>query len=382
MKKLLSALSVVVILTFGVIGTLVAQGTQPPQPAVPQITLGTAFTYQGVLRRSSGPVTAVCDMAFRLRSLPIGGPVIGSAITTTVPITNGQFIVGLDFGSGAFTGEERYLDIQVRCAPETTFTALTPRQRIAPVPYALALPGLYTLPNSTSTNVIGGYYGNTISDTVVGAVIGGGGTGFGHQNRITADYSAVSGGDENGALNAYATIGGGATNRASGFKSTVPGGQSAHATHEGEFAYANGAFAAIGDAQTSLYVLKAATTNAVTTTLMKNGSETGITLAPRRTIAFDIQIVASNSPSFPGIESGCDCLAAGFRIQGVIQTTDGLALTWFADPPTITALGDSTNVLNVTAIANDTADRLDIRVTGNNKDIRWVATVRTTEVSY
>ncbi len=292
MKKSLFVLAVVAILTFGVIGTLAAQDNEPLRPDAPQITLGTTFTYQGVLRRSNGPVTAVCDMAFRLRSLPSGGPVIGEAITTTVPITNGQFTVGLNFGPGAFNGEERYLDIQVRCAPETTFTALTPRQRISPVPYALALPGLYTLPNATSPNVIGGYHGNTISNTVVGGAIGGGGTGFGHQNRITADYGTVGGGYENWVLDSYATIGGGATNRASGFKSTVPGGQSAHATHEGEFAYANGAFAEIGDAQAAMYVLKAATTGALTTTLMKNGSETGISISPDRTVAFEILIAA------------------------------------------------------------------------------------------
>lgn len=383
MKKYFFALLVVATLTFGVVGTLAVQGSELLHPDASQITLGTAFTYQGVLRRSSGAVSAVCDMAFRLHSLPIGGPVIGSAITTTVPITNGQFIVGLDFGSGAFTGEERYLDILVRCAPETAFTTLTPRQRISSVPYALALPGLYTLPNSTSPNVIGGYHGNTISESVVGAVIGGGGTGSGHQNQITADYSMVGGGFENWVLNAYATISGGATNRASGVKSTVPGGQSAHATHEGEFAYANGAFAEIGDAQTSMYVLKATTTNTAPTTLMKNGNETGISIAPGRTVAFDILLVASNSPNFNGIEGGCDCVSAGFRIQGVVQTTGGVTtVTWFADPPIITTLGDSTDVLSVAATANDAADRLDIRVTGNDNDLRWVATVRTTEVAY
>ena len=175
MKKSLFGLAVVAILTFGVIGTLTAQGNEPLRPDAPQITLGTTFTYQGVLRRPTGPVTGICDMAFGLHRLPIGGS-LGSPITTAVPITNGQFTGRANFGPGAFNGEARYLDISVRCAPETEFTVLTPRQRIAPVPYALALPGLYTLPNSTSSNVIGGYHGNTISDTVVGAVIGGGGT--------------------------------------------------------------------------------------------------------------------------------------------------------------------------------------------------------------
>ena len=369
------ALSIVALLV-GVSGTLAAQGNAPSGPAAPQITLGTTFTYQGSLRRSSGPVTAVCDMAFRLRSLPAGGPVLGDPITTTVPVTNGLFTVGLNFGTGAFTGEERYLDIRVRCPPETGFTALTPFQRIAPVPYALALPGLYTLPNATSPNVIGGYNGNTISDTVVGAVIAGGGTGFGHHNRVSGDFGAVSGGYENWALNAYVTIGGGATNRASGNKSTVPGGQSAHATHEGEFAYANGAFAEIGDAQTSMYVLKATTNSTAMSALMKNGGETGIAIAPGRTVAFDILIAARKRYNF---ESGA--FAAGYRVQGVISHDGG---TFFLGTPTVTVLGESDPAWNVVVIANNAADRLDVQVTGDSTPLstRWVATVRATEVSY
>ena len=78
-------------------------------------------------------------------------------------------------------------------------------------------------------------------------------------------------------------------------------------------------------------------------------------------------------------------VSAGFRVQGVVQadsvSPSGLSST-FASTPTVTSLGSSDGGLSVTAIANDAADRLDIRVTGNNKDLRWVATVRTAEVSY
>ena len=50
--------------------------------------LGTGFTYQGKLEGGSGPVTADCDIDFRLYDEGgSGGSQVGSPIVTTVPIT-------------------------------------------------------------------------------------------------------------------------------------------------------------------------------------------------------------------------------------------------------------------------------------------------------
>ena len=78
-------------------------------------------------------------------------------------------------------------------------------------------------------------------------------------------------------------------------------------------------------------------------------------------------------------------VSAGFRVQGVVQAADASpsgSFIYFASTPTVTSLGSNDGGLSVTAIANNAAGRLDIRVTGNNKDLHWVATVRTAEVSY
>lgn len=118
---------------------------QSPDPSAPQAPLGSGFTYQGQLKQNGAPVNATCDMAFRLYDAATSGAQVGSPITTTVPVTNGLFTVALDFGVSAFTGEARWLDVQVRCPMNAgNFAALTPRQALTAAPYALSL-----MPNAT-----------------------------------------------------------------------------------------------------------------------------------------------------------------------------------------------------------------------------------------
>lgn len=208
--------------------------------------MGTAFTYQGQLKAGGEPVNDDCDMAFRLYDHPSVGSQVGSAITRTVPISDGLFTVVLDFGGGAFTGDARWLGIGVKCSGDGGFTTLSPRQALTPAPYALALPGLWTQQNSTSPNLIGGYSGNSVTAGAVGATIGGGGVST-STNRVTDDYGTVGGGYGNRAgdnagttsdaphatvgggygniaSHEEATVGGGYFNTASGFRSTVGGG--------------------------------------------------------------------------------------------------------------------------------------------------------------
>ncbi len=99
--------------------------------------LSTSFTYQGQLDSSGGPVNGDCDMAFRLYDEESGGNQVGSAITTTVPVSAGLFTVNLDFGD-VFTGGGRWLAPVVRCpAGVGDYDTLSPRQPLSPVPYAM-----------------------------------------------------------------------------------------------------------------------------------------------------------------------------------------------------------------------------------------------------
>src|SRR5690349_13129304 len=73
---------------------------------------GTAFTYQGVLNDQGAPANGTYDLQFNLFTLPVGGALIGPLFTTNdLAISNGLFVVTLDFGASAFTGAPRWLEI-------------------------------------------------------------------------------------------------------------------------------------------------------------------------------------------------------------------------------------------------------------------------------
>ena len=429
--------SVVLLLGFG--GMALAQAPYPQDQSVPsqvagpqsiQAALGTAITYQGQIRRDTGPITGTCDFQFSLwdaagsGSPPTGGSQVGTTQTKTgVSIFNGLFTIpDLDFGGSAFTGDARWLQIAVKCAGDAGYATLAPRQALTPVPYALALPGLRTQQNATSPNIIGGYSGNSVWSYVVGASIGGGGA-AGSQNYVTdhygticggannlagndgswgvdpsdASYATVGGGDGNTARNPYATVGGGRGNMASdiyttiggGYSNTVtadaatvgggrgnratadygtvPGGYEALASHYGELAYASGAFATAGDAQASVYVLRRTSNNGGE--LFLDGSGRRLTIANRRVIAFDILAIGY---SFGGA-------ATAFRVEGVIRN-DGI--TSLIGTPTTRLLGGDDR-LDVIVEADDDWDALVVRVVGyEDITMRWVAVVRTAEIAW
>jgi hypothetical protein len=363
--------------------------------------------------------------------------------------------VPLDFGASAFNGDARFLEIRVRPgASGGAFTTLSPLQPITPAPYALALPGLSTQQNATSPNLIGGYKGNSVTNGVFGAAIGGGGYDS-FTNRVTDNYNTVSGGSDNQAgdntgtigdrshatvsggsnntaSGALATIGGGNGNTASGSYSfigggvanvggaawaavgggtfnnvsntgstiaggyqntvsgfystvaggrennvpanlaTVPGGLKASASHYGEMAYASGAFATAGDAQTSTFVLRNTTADATPTELFLDGSAARLAIANNRVVTFDILVVGVNTASGD---------SAGYRLAGVARNIAGT--TSLVGSPNKIVLGEIVAAWDVNATADDASDVLIVQVTGSAAtNIRWVASARTVEVAY
>ncbi len=102
--------------------------------------LGTAITYQGQLKSEGVPIIGSADLRFTLWDAATGGNFDPDILTTTdVPVVNGFFSVELDFGSGAFEGSKKWLEIEVRypAARGGAFTRLAPRQPITAAPYAL-----------------------------------------------------------------------------------------------------------------------------------------------------------------------------------------------------------------------------------------------------
>ena len=120
---------------------------------------GTAFTYQGRLNSGTNPATGIFDLRFTVYDAVSGGNVAGSALTNAAtPVTNGLFTVMLDFGSGVFNGNARWLDIAVRNNGATSFTTLSPRQKLTPMPYAVMA--------NTANNLLGTLPASQLSGTV------------------------------------------------------------------------------------------------------------------------------------------------------------------------------------------------------------------------
>ncbi len=147
------------------------------------------------------------------------------------------------------------------------------------VTLTLAVSGTAALrlaPTTGTPNVIGGYSGNSVTEGVVGATIGGGGA-SGRVNQVTANYGTVGGGTGNEvsgpgafvggggwngtsangnkaqapastisggygnsipAVGHYGTIGGGMSNTAVGYAAAVGGGS--HNTATGDYAFVGG----------------------------------------------------------------------------------------------------------------------------------------------
>jgi trimeric autotransporter adhesin len=117
-----------------------AAGGSYAQEVGPQAApLGTGFTYQGQLQSGGAPYSGACDLRFGLWDALSGGAQIGTAQTrSNVSLAEGYFTVQLDFGSGAFQGDGRWLAVEVRCpAGAGSYTPLSPRQALTAAPYAL-----------------------------------------------------------------------------------------------------------------------------------------------------------------------------------------------------------------------------------------------------
>src|ERR1035437_8315573 len=71
---------------------------------------GTAFTYNGNLSDGGNPANASYDLQFTLYDAGTKGNVFGSLTNTATAVSNGLFLVTLDFGS-VFNGSNYWLEI-------------------------------------------------------------------------------------------------------------------------------------------------------------------------------------------------------------------------------------------------------------------------------
>ena len=132
---------------------------------------GTAIFYQGRLNDSGSPANTSYDFRFTVYdAITNGSPVSVPLTNSAVPVSNGLFMVTLDFGPGVFNGtvngSNDWMDIAVRAMGVTNFTVLAPRQPILPAPYALfATSAGKLLGGLQSTQIVGAIPSALLSGT-------------------------------------------------------------------------------------------------------------------------------------------------------------------------------------------------------------------------
>jgi hypothetical protein len=259
--------------------------------------------------------------------------------------------------------------------------------------------GYYNVAYAQGSTIGGGYYNETEGTATYGTIAGG------SQNKAVGSFSTIGGGGQNYANGSLSTIGGGGStdtstgsnslgnstngtgstvcggvsNNSAGDYSTVIGGNSGRSTLYGQVSHAAGSFGNRGDAQHSILIARRATSDATANTVLTldgstPGSTNRLTIAASTAWSFLIKISAYNTTD--------NAAASGFLKGGIRRNAaNGTALIGSVTSETWTEAAMST--ATVSAVADDTNEALEIRVTGiAGKSIRWVAVVDITQVSF
>jgi hypothetical protein len=132
----------------------------------------TSFTYQGRFVDGGTAANGVYDMQFKLfDSSSVGtGNQLGPTITNgAVAVVNGVFTVQLNFGSTAFSGPDRFLELGVRSAGSVDpYTVMSPRQPLTSSVYAVR-----ALSASTADSAINATNATTATNANNSAQLGG-----------------------------------------------------------------------------------------------------------------------------------------------------------------------------------------------------------------
>jgi len=114
--KQLSILIILIVVALLVLTTgLTWAGNNLSAPSSPKAALGTSFTYSGYLTDGGSPADGDYDFTFELFDAEIDGASIMTTTVGDVAVEGGLFTVVLDFGSGAFDGDARWLEIRSLC---------------------------------------------------------------------------------------------------------------------------------------------------------------------------------------------------------------------------------------------------------------------------
>jgi hypothetical protein len=163
----------------------------------------TAFTYQGQFNDGGYPANGNYDLTFAVYDTftPPGDLIAGPITNSAVAVSNGLFTATLNFGNGAFTGADRWLEITARATGGTNFTTLSPRQKLTPTPYAIFA--------NTASNLLGTLAATQLNGALPSAQISGAYSGSvtfnNNANNFNGTFSGAFNGNGAGLTNLDAT---------------------------------------------------------------------------------------------------------------------------------------------------------------------------------
>ena len=307
-------------------------------------------------------------------SVAIGGWIDDAVASSSYAVAIGEgtnatsaFSLAIGTGAQAVTGEGA--------------TALTKSRASGTDSFAAAI--------ANNTSSYGATGANSVAMGYLAKASGIYGVALGNQNQSTsaqafsAGYGNISSGNTTIAL--------GQSNTASGSRSFVLGssntaaqtysgaiGRFAHANIIGKIALSSGVLGSLGAAQNGLFVLASDTTDATSEALTTDNSTAGtlnqIILPNNSAYAFHGTIVARQQAS-----QGTAC--AAWKIEGLIRREGSAGTTVLVN--SATTVIDNTPSWGMALSADTTNGGLAITVTGAAAtNIRWVATIHTSEVTY
>jgi hypothetical protein len=243
-----------------------------------------------------------------------------------------------------------------------------------------------------AAGVVGGGEGNAVTHNANHSTIGGG---FRNTVHMNSDYATVGGGAQNSIQqsNLCATIAGGYDNnieanadgttiaggqlnrvQTEALYATIPGGLGAKASKYGQLVYASGSFSGSGDAQTSVYVCRGVSQNSAPIELFLDGAAASRRIVVPNNSTWSFEVLVAGRALVGGT-------SAGYHLRGVIKNHAGT--TQVVGGVNQMTLGEDDAAWTAAVIADDANDALVVTVSGaTGALVRWVGTVRTTEVVF
>ena len=169
-----------------------------------------AFTYQGRLGVNGIAANGSYDLRFVLYDSG-SGLIAGPVTNLATAVSGGLFTVGLDFGSSAFPGADRWLEVAVRTNGNAgAFVALSPRIQLTPSPYAITAANLAGVPgtNLAQLNVPNTAQQATGTPVLTGSFITSASVTFGGSGYFIAPQVSISDSTGSGAFITAAVSGG------------------------------------------------------------------------------------------------------------------------------------------------------------------------------